>query len=402
MSERHHQQRANYVSDPAERNREWKKAEQAGELRRAAMTCNALTKSLEQEDGKKKKKKKGVEQFADEEDAMSAHEDMMMFDARDSDSDDDGTGEDMVAVGGLAERARRIIYDPEELARDRDYHRRIFAPLAEKLAHVAPLFRRLREERARAAMPPPPPRPPSSTPSPSPARARVPVEQDARDGLQRVQRLVSELVSLFETMTTHITTDDTASTHARVAYYTPVVQRLIELSEGRPLNAIQAGDLARIVAVIFLDVLATSMQSEDSSGNRLFAWVADPWLRWCKKEGRLVHVLIQFNAWNRATKKPYHNRLTQPTRKRKRHDSTGREFVVSAVQVPQPCPVSPEAHAALVALPKPTMNALLLAASNISHQGNAMREALRQRAESPIGLYASVHSALLNAPATTV
>jgi hypothetical protein len=389
-SERHHQQRANFLSNPAERKRELRKAEQAAELRRTATQCNALTRSLGQAMGKGTKR-------ANEEDDMF-EDDEGTFDTHGSDSDDgDTAGEDTVAVGGLAERARRIIYDPEELARDRDYHCRVFAPLAEQLAPIAPFFRRLREERARAAMPPPPPRAPPLTR----LQATTP-EQDARDGRQRVQHLVSELVSLFETMTAHLDGDAAPSTQMRVAYYTPVVQRLIELAEGRSLNTIQASDLARVVAVIFLDVLTTSLQSEDSSGNRLFAWVADPWLRWCKREGRLVHALIQFDAWSRATKKPYHNRLTQPTRKRKRRDSNGREFVVSATHASQPCPVNAEAHAALAALSKTTMTALLLAANNISHQGNAMREALRERAESPIGLYASVHSALLNAPTTTV
>jgi hypothetical protein len=364
-----------------------KKADEAAALRQATQQTSALSRHLESSDD-----------GADDNDSVD-EDDRAAHDTR-ADSDSDGPDEDMMVVGGLAERARLIVYDPEELKRDRDYHRRLFGPLVERLAHIGPLARRLREARMRVAepvvqapaiAPPPPPLHPVSTP------LRASSEQDVRDGLHRIQRLVSELVALFEVLTMHLVPAEGApARQARMAYYVPVARRLVELAEARPLLAIQASDLARLVAVVFLDVLATSMQAEDSHGNRLFAWVADPWLSWCKREGRLVQLLMQFDSWNRAKKKPYHDRITQPTRKRKRRDSTGREFVVSAVQ--DACPVGPAARAALEGLSKTTMSALLLAAGNISHQGNAMREALRQRAQSPIGLYALIHSELLNTP----
>lgn len=365
----------NLSSNTQQRNREFKRAEEAESLQKAAITCRALSKAA------------GITEENEETSHMhDDDEEIALPVGGGDDEDNECDAEDLVAINGLLDDAsRNVLYDADERVRDFEYQRRLFAPLVARLAHLAPRFART----------PPPPLEVTPTPLPPPTVAPSPTlnqvnarAQKAMAATRMLEQVLATVIPLFELVTSRPVTAPTVD--ERVGYYAPIVQRLIELSQGKPMHLLATGDMEQRIVVVLMDLLASPLRLRDSEGNLLFAWVADPWLAWCKREGHLVQLLLKYLTWKKVAGNTHDGRLTGPSRKRKRSESNGAEERPS----PSVCPISGPAAAAMAKLSVTLSKAIQTAATNISHHGNEMRNALLSLEQAPISLFALVHADL--------
>jgi hypothetical protein len=361
---------ANYTSSSSERNRQMNIAKHARELN----TGNRLMAKFNTIWAKKDKSRPKTTLIEELDEEREQEQD----NTRARDDDQEPGDKATFAVNGLDGDARRCMYAPEERTRDCAFHQRYFAPLEERLADLKSLFHR-------RTAPPPPPSPLALSAS-SPSVQRGVTTHTVRDGVERLRQSVTAAVRVLEALTMDVPLPRAESgwppVDSRIAYYTAMTSRLIPIVVRKALEALQEAELNKHVAVALLDVLASPLRLQDSFGSLLFAWVADPWLYWCKHEGRVVHALLQYESRTRTEDVPYHGRLAPPSRKRKRRDSGDA--------------LTPEALDALKSVSDPMLRALIGAAKNISHQGNTTRTVVNALTPSPIGLYSLLHSALLD------
>ncbi len=321
---------------------------------------------------------------------------------------------------------RRGPTDKSEIERDTSFQREFFRPLEAKLRHLHGIFhskkKMVKKEKPqdstaekgeappRPPLPPPPPPPPLShrhhhhTPSKKPSVSPK-TRRHVEVGRERLTNSLRHVIAIFDALTAPFL--DAAPEYwpspvQRLTYFSSVMLHLIPLVAGKPLQELQDAELNKYVAVLMLDVFASTMRDTDSMGDSLFLWAADPWLFWCKQRCKLSQTLGQFATWNEKATKPYLERTAHnPSRKRKRRNTAGTAAASAADALSTSttgitsCPVSEEAVRVLREAPEALRRALIQSARNISHQGNAIRTAIHNQAHSPQTVYTIVHQELL-------
>jgi hypothetical protein len=297
-----------------------------------------------------------------------------------------GSG-DLVAFDPLYASLRTQFMTPEDASRDCDYQSRFFARLEEALLPFASDFQ------PRKFTPSPMGDSVLSQPTPKKrTRTHPSILQDrARcESMSRLRNITHTLLSLIDALVSNEEPPHDLGPipvlEKRVQVYTLTIASIIELTLRKPLRLISENEYVKHASTLLLDALGEAFQDRDSEGDLLYIWATDPCVAWYRSLA-LARRVTDFQRWDNIASKPHLAKLCV-SRKRRRSDASN---------VTQ-SPLNEQATAQMRALDSKFRETFVHVAHNISHQSNALREAIHVQRLGPMAAFARAHWYLLHPP----